>query len=231
MNKENGRERLPKNSISCGFSFSLNSTQLNSTKKEIFQTIERIVMGFGTSRLETDLGTEFPANEHYFGLTNYGNTCYVNSVLQALYFCVPFREGLLHYYSEKKRKEQTMTSPTLTRLFQSTTNTSTTTTTNNNNNTVESEESILTVLCEHFKHIASEKRRTGVIAPKRLISQLKKQNSKKTFSFFFFSFPFSTHFISNIFCLFLNLCTISTIQFISSTRRSRVSNLATQCTQ
>jgi hypothetical protein len=29
----------------------------------------------------------------------------------------------------------------------------------------------------------------------------------------------------------LNLCTISTIQFISSTRRSRVSNLATQCTQ
>lgn len=131
-------------------------------------------MGFGTSHLETELGTEFPANEHYFGLTNYGNTCYANSVLQALYFCVPFREGLLHYYLEKKRKEQTTTNNSpLTRLFQSTSHT-----TNNKNNPVDNEESILTVLCEHFKHIASEKRRTGVIAPKKLISQLKKQNSK-----------------------------------------------------
>ena len=27
----------------------------------------------------------------------FGNTCYVNSVLQALYFCKPFREKIIQY--------------------------------------------------------------------------------------------------------------------------------------
>ncbi|PWN32411.1 cysteine proteinase, partial [Meira miltonrushii] len=31
------------------------------------------------------------------GLENFGNTCYVNSVMQALYFCDPFRESILAY--------------------------------------------------------------------------------------------------------------------------------------
>ncbi|KAI6154049.1 hypothetical protein BKA82DRAFT_4447321 [Pisolithus tinctorius] len=32
-----------------------------------------------------------------FGFENFGNTCYANSVLQALYFCVPFRELLINH--------------------------------------------------------------------------------------------------------------------------------------
>ncbi|GAA95799.1 uncharacterized protein L969DRAFT_49782 [Mixia osmundae IAM 14324] len=35
--------------------------------------------------------------ETYFGMENFGNTCYANSVLQALYFCKPFRELLIQF--------------------------------------------------------------------------------------------------------------------------------------
>ncbi|XP_061777162.1 ubiquitin carboxyl-terminal hydrolase 12 isoform X2 [Nerophis ophidion] len=62
--------------------------------------------GINASALEKDIGADqFPVNEHYFGLVNFGNTCYCNSVLQALYFCQPFREKILAYRSQPRRKE------------------------------------------------------------------------------------------------------------------------------
>ncbi|KAH7105019.1 hypothetical protein BKA62DRAFT_691416 [Auriculariales sp. MPI-PUGE-AT-0066] len=36
-----------------------------------------------------------PADLKRFGLENFGNTCYVNAIFQALYFCGPFRELVL----------------------------------------------------------------------------------------------------------------------------------------
>ncbi|KAK6121214.1 hypothetical protein DH2020_045040 [Rehmannia glutinosa] len=85
-------------------------------------------MGVAGSKLEKALGDQFPEGERYFGLENFGNTCYCNSVLQALYFCVPFREQLLEYYSNNKTK------------------------------------------------ISSQKKKTGVIAPKRFVHRVRREN-------------------------------------------------------
>ncbi|XP_012269923.1 ubiquitin carboxyl-terminal hydrolase 46 isoform X2 [Athalia rosae] len=66
-------------------------------------------MGANISQLERDIGSDqFPPNEHYFGLVNFGNTCYSNSVLQALYFCRPFREKVLEYKARNKRTKETL---------------------------------------------------------------------------------------------------------------------------
>ncbi|KAH1026543.1 hypothetical protein HUJ05_000197 [Dendroctonus ponderosae] len=65
--------------------------------------------GTNISQLERDIGSEqFPCNEHYFGLVNFGNTCYSNSVLQALYFCKPFRDKVLEYKAKNKRTKETL---------------------------------------------------------------------------------------------------------------------------
>ncbi len=43
----------------------------------------------------------------YF-FSQFGNTCYSNSVLQALYFCKPFREKVLEYKAKNKRSKETL---------------------------------------------------------------------------------------------------------------------------
>jgi len=43
--------------------------------------------------------------EKYFGLVNVKNTCYVNSVLQALYFCTPFRRRALQHLAEEREDD------------------------------------------------------------------------------------------------------------------------------
>lgn len=56
-------------------------------------------MGQGTSRPDKII-QDLPEDERYFGFENFGNTCYCNSVLQALYFCTPFRQRVLQYASQ-----------------------------------------------------------------------------------------------------------------------------------
>ena len=56
--------------------------------------------GSKTQRLEKALGTTFPESEHFYGLENFGNTCYANSVLQALYYCMPMREHCIAYAAQ-----------------------------------------------------------------------------------------------------------------------------------
>lgn len=132
-----------------------------------------VFQGANASALEKEIGSEqFPVNEHYFGLVNvstlefnpvlslpalsigylrpsrvfwfqFGNTCYCNSVLQALYFCRPFREKILAYRSQPRRKEN-----------------------------------LLTCLADLFHSIANQKRKVGVIPPKKFITRLRKENGE-----------------------------------------------------
>ncbi|XP_064934102.1 ubiquitin carboxyl-terminal hydrolase 12-like isoform X2 [Columba livia] len=113
---------------------------------EVLTTVRRLAsictMGANASALEKEIGPEqFPVNEHYFGLVNFGNTCYCNSVLQALYFCRPFREKVLAYKVQPRKKE-----------------------------------SLLTCLSDLFNSIATQKKKVGVIPPKKFISRLRKEN-------------------------------------------------------
>ena len=48
-------------------------------------------------------------------LVQFGNTCYANSVLQALYFCLPFREQVLLYKHPEGEKETLLSA--LSELF------------------------------------------------------------------------------------------------------------------
>lgn len=54
------------------------------------------------NKLDKALAADLPEDERYFGLENFGNTCYCNSVLQALYFCEPFRKAVLEYAGNRR---------------------------------------------------------------------------------------------------------------------------------
>lgn len=86
----------------------------------------------------------------------FGNTCYANSVLQALYFCKPFREKVLAY-----KKDELVSQPL--RAV--------------DKDKPESE-SLLSVLGELFLQIATSRRKYGVIHPKKFISKVKKENGE-----------------------------------------------------
>ncbi|KAI9432087.1 hypothetical protein H4582DRAFT_1999023 [Lactarius indigo] len=64
---------------------------LGKAAKRIFATPQHTPTSPTASQTTLD-PTLAIADEKQFGLENFGNTCYANSVLQALYFCSPFRD-------------------------------------------------------------------------------------------------------------------------------------------
>eukprot|EP01028_Stygiella_incarcerata_P008761 TRINITY_DN39258_c0_g1_i1.p1 TRINITY_DN39258_c0_g1~~TRINITY_DN39258_c0_g1_i1.p1 ORF type:complete len:392 (-),score=75.83 TRINITY_DN39258_c0_g1_i1:33-1208(-) len=103
-------------------------------------------MGLGASKIEKSLGGSFPEGEHFLGLVNYGNTCYCNSVLQALYYILPFRERVHTHYLEcvlPLKKEP---------------------------------ESLLAQLGYLYYQIRTSKKRTGYVAPRKFITKLRSES-------------------------------------------------------
>eukprot|EP00667_Euglena_gracilis_P011848 EG_transcript_12127 len=112
-------------------------------------------MGASGSKLEKVLGTPFPENERYFGLENFGNTCYCNSVLQALYFCLPFRHHCIQYLNRVREAQKDETPK---------------------KSAAAEEDHMLLCLCELFAQINTNKKRTGAIPPKKFVTKLRKEN-------------------------------------------------------
>lgn len=55
-------------------------------------------------------------SDKFWGLENFGNTCYCNSILQCLYYSVPFREQVINYPRRSPLKSVTTTSTGQARL-------------------------------------------------------------------------------------------------------------------
>ncbi|KAF2076996.1 hypothetical protein CYY_001705 [Polysphondylium violaceum] len=170
-------------------------------------------MGLSSSKIDKALENfdQFPPNERFFGLENFGNTCYCNSVVQVLFYCLPFRQRVLQYYCEQKSLPMPTSTPNVdpvninnnnvnsnnntqqnyyTRnVNNNSSNTTTTTTTNNSNssnnrttanynynNIDQDTDSLILCLGELFYTIMQQKKRTGVISPKRFVERLKHEN-------------------------------------------------------
>ncbi|KAK6009372.1 ubiquitinyl hydrolase 1 [Ostertagia ostertagi] len=96
-------------------------------------------------------------------MIQFGNTCYCNSVIQALYFCRPFREKILQYKQQLKKSECGFYNSTV--LFRY-----------SGSFRKPRRRTLATCLADLFHNIATQKRRVGTIAPKRFITKLKKEN-------------------------------------------------------
>ncbi|CAB4400239.1 unnamed protein product [Rhizophagus irregularis] len=118
-------------------------------------------IGMGDSKKTTANEPWSSGSEKYFGLENFGNTCYCNSILQALYFCKPFRECVINFPNGQNDVNATSENKANSDISSS-----------NGLN----EDTLFSALKELFWKISSQKKRTGVMAPNGFIAKLKKEN-------------------------------------------------------
>lgn len=132
------------------------------------------------SRLEKALAADLPETERYFGLDNYGSTCYANSVLQALYWCEPFRRALLDHYRQSHASRAVRppddASGTLRNTIRAYAGDGTAAA--DGGAAAADDASMLVVLAELFSTIASQKKRAGSVPPKAFITKLRQVNDQ-----------------------------------------------------
>ncbi|KAI8091142.1 putative ubiquitin specific protease 12 [Gilbertella persicaria] len=164
-------------------------------------------MGLGQQSGKPVMGDDVvDEGERYFGLENFGNTCYSNSVVQALYFCKPFRECVLNfphqatipipqpilpnspsttafhgaYFSNGIPKTHHLNPPMHGNTTPTTSTTTITPTTEKDQNNVNvapgMEDTLFSSLKDLFWKISTNKKKSGVIAPVNFINKVKKEN-------------------------------------------------------
>ena len=135
----------------------------------------------------------------------FGNTCYVNSVLQALYFCKPFREKIIQYKLAHGNRLASLASsakyaPTLATTSSPSShinemsstgesasgggddNTPSTSASSSGASTrppaqsMLKQEHLLNCLAELFYSIVTMKKKKGIVQPKKFIARLRKDN-------------------------------------------------------
>ena len=134
-----------------------------------------------------------------FFCLKFGNTCYVNSVLQALYFCKPFRDQIIQYKLAYNQRTLNLSNKDLSSSLNTNSNDlsdnhSTTSSSANNNGvsnnseiknvngtngtSILKQEHLLNCLAELFHQIVTMKKKKGIMQPKKFIARLRKDNGK-----------------------------------------------------
>jgi hypothetical protein len=122
-------------------------------------------------------------------------------VLQALYFCKPFREKIIQYKLQQQQQPNSKGSSTNqlikdssdTESIRSGSNNNTFQTTspmnqennnNNNNNSIQQvnkQDNLLNCLAELFYSIVTMKKKKGTVQPKKFIARLRKDNGNENY--------------------------------------------------
>ncbi|KAF9041166.1 hypothetical protein BDP27DRAFT_1244526 [Rhodocollybia butyracea] len=131
------------------------------------------------------LPAQSSAHTKQFGFENFGNTCYANSVLQALYFCAPFRDLLLQYPDSQiptgtSPAEPTTPSPLVpVRRKPERTGFASGTSNDGGSNVIPiptNPPSLFSALRSLFLHISTHPSDKGTVAPSAFIEQLRRAN-------------------------------------------------------